>query len=92
MLDWQTIIALISVVVAGASWATSARKGRVDNLCKIIDAQAQRIEELEEDLASANRRWRAAEARITELESENNHYREILCDEGIDPDGHWEDS
>jgi len=72
-------VSLVAVVVTVLSWLTSARKGRVDNLCKIIDAQSSRIDDLREDL-------RDAMARIEHLETENRWYRTIFSQEGIDPD------
>ena len=72
-------VSLVSALVAALSWLTSARKSRVDNLCKIIDAQSRRITELEGDLA-------AATGRIEDLENENRWYRVIFRTEGIDPD------
>ena len=80
VIDWPMLVAVISGIVASASWLTSARKGRVDNLCQIIDAQSKRIGELEEDLGSAK-------MRITELESENREYLRLLRANRIDP---WE--
>ena len=79
MIDWPILVSVISVIVAIASWLTSARKSRVDNLCKIIDAQSKRIGELEEDLRRAN-------MRITELESENRQYVRLLRTNRIDPE------
>ena len=79
MIDWPILVSIISVIVAIAPWLTSARKSRVDNLCKIIDAQSKRIGELEEDLRRAN-------MRITELESENRQYVRLLRTNRIDPE------
>jgi len=79
MIDWPMLVAVISGIVAAASWLTSARKSRVDNLCKIIDAQSARIDELEDDL-------RRATERITELETENRRYRRLLQANRIDPE------
>jgi hypothetical protein len=76
----STIVAVVSALVAIASWTTSARKSRVDNLCRIIDQLRKHIDELEEDLARAK-------VRITELERENHRYRMKLIDASIDPDG-----
>ena len=72
-------VSLVSALVAVLSWLTSARKSRVDNLVKIIDAQSARIDELRDDLKDAM-------ARIEDLEAENHRYRGILMSEGIDPD------
>jgi peptidoglycan hydrolase CwlO-like protein len=97
--DWQTIVAIISVIVAFASWATSARKSRVDNLCQIIDsqaehivAQAQEIAELRTELTQAQATIKSLQAeltqakgRITELELLNKHYRTLLHMNHIDP-------
>lgn len=71
------IVSLISAVVAAATWLTSARKSRVDNLVRIIDSQSKRIDELEQDLMRAK-------SRITELESENRRYLRLLRDNCID--------
>ena len=79
MIDWPIVVSIISVVVAIASWATSASKSRVDNLCQIIDSQSQRIGELEKDLMNAK-------LRITELEGENKRYVSILRDNCIEID------
>jgi len=76
----STIVAVVSALVAIASWTTSARKSRVDNLCRIIDQLRKHIDELEADLARAK-------VRITELERENHRYRMKLIDASIDPDG-----
>jgi len=78
-MDWTIIVALISAAVAVASWATSARKSRVDNLVRIIDAQSDRIKVLEEEIT-------VAKARITELEFENRIYRRALKDNCIEVD------
>jgi len=72
------LVAVISVIVSVASLLTSARKSRVDNLCKIIDAQSKRIGELEDDLQQAT-------VRITELEAENREYLRLLRANRIDP-------
>jgi len=71
------IVSVVSVIVAIASWATSASKSRVDNLCNIIDAQSARIGELEKDLTQAK-------FRITELEGENVRYVRLLRDNCIE--------
>ena len=77
-MDTPTIIvSVVSVIVAIASWATSASKSRVDNLCQIIDSQSQRIGELEKDLTQAK-------LRITELEGENVRYVRLLRDNCIE--------
>jgi len=75
--DWSIVVALVSAAVAVASWATSARKSRVDNLVKIVDAQARHICELEKDL-------RDAKQRITELEDERDSYLQLLRDNDIE--------
>lgn len=82
-LDPAVVVSIISVVVAILTWATSASKGRVQNLCQIIDAQAKRITDLEDDL-------KGAKVRITDLEAENRWYRVIFSREGIDPDTYCE--
>ena len=75
--DWSIVVAIVSAVVAIASWATSARKSRVDNLVQIIDAQGRHIAALERDL-------REAKVRISELEVENRLYCQLLRDNGIE--------
>ena len=77
-------VSLVAVLVTVLSWLTSARKSRVDNLCKIIDAQSAQIDALREDL-------RDAMVRIQDLETENQWYRAIFSYEGIDPDGYREE-
>ena len=74
--DWSAVVAIASVIVAVASWLTSARKSRVDNLVKIIDAQSNRITELEQDL-------KQAKIRISELEDENRVYLRLLRENKI---------
>lgn len=83
-IDPAVLVSILSIVVAVLTWATSASKGRVQNLCQIIDAQAQRIADLEQDL-------RDAKVRITDLEDENRWYRVIFSREGIDPDTYCEE-
>ena len=77
MIDWPIVVSIVSVAIALATWLTSASKSRVDNLVSIIDAQSQRITELEREL-------RDAKVRISELEDENRLYRQLLSANGID--------
>jgi hypothetical protein len=82
-IDPAVLVSVISIAVAILTWATSANKSRVQNLCQIIDAQAKRITDLEQDLGDAK-------VRITDLEEENRWHRVIFSREGIDPDRYCE--
>lgn len=82
----STAIAVVSVVIAIVTAATSARKTRVDNLVAIIDAQAKHIKELENTVHDLQTQLDVATKRITELEALNRRYRRMLLDNCIDPD------
>ena len=82
----STAIAVVSVVIAIVTAATSARKTRVDNLVAIIDAQAKHIKELETTVHDLQTQLDVATKRITELEALNRRYRRMLLDNCIDPD------
>jgi phage shock protein A len=84
-MDWVPIaVSAVSAVVALLSWATSARKSRVDNLNQIIDAQADWIKALETELREAQAKLAKAETRIEILEDENCFYRRVIAAEEID--------
>ena len=83
---WSIGIALAGAVVAVLTWITSARKGRVDNLCRIIDAQAAHILKLEATVTDLQSQLTRATQRITELEATNRRYRRLLVENCIDPD------
>lgn len=82
----STAIAVVSVVIAIVTAATSARKTRVDNLVAIIDVQAKHIKELETTVHDLQTQLDVATKRITELEALNRRYRRMLLDNCIDPD------
>ena len=95
-MDWATvipyIISALSVIVAIATWRTSASKAQVENLCAIVDAQAEYIQRLELRLKETravaekqDQRIKAlegelerAQEQLVVLERENCHYRRIL--------------
>lgn len=93
------IVSIGSLIVAGATWLTSASKGRVDSLCSIVSAQAEYISRLEVQLTAAGEHsdeqdarielletdLESAKARMVVLEQENRWYVRILSAEGIDP-------
>lgn len=60
-MDWQGAVAIGGVVVALATWLTSARKSKVQELIEIINAMSNEIDRLK--------------ARIVELERENDELR-----------------
>ena len=80
------IISAIGALIAVATWITSAKKSRVDNLVAIIDAQAKHIKELEGMMHDLQTQLDVATKRITELEALNRRYRRMLLDNCIDPD------
>jgi len=82
----STAIAVISVVIAIVTAATSARKTRVDNLVAIIDAQAKHIANLEAQVSDLQTQLDVATKRITELEALNQRYRRMLIANCINPD------
>ena len=49
-MDTELVIAIAGVVIGVLGWITSARKSRVDYLVKILDAQNERIDDLENDV------------------------------------------
>jgi len=95
-MDLETVIPYIvsglSAIVAIATWQTSARKAQVENLCAIVDAQAEYIQRLEMQLKEAravaaeqNERIKVLEGELEQaqeqllmLERENCHYRSVL--------------
>lgn len=82
----SVIVAVIGAGVSIATWLTSARKSRVDNLVRIIDAQSKHITELEGQVRELRDALDTANLRITELEAQNRRYRRKLLDARIDPD------
>jgi hypothetical protein len=72
MPDWEIIFAGVATAVSLFTLLTSASRARVQTLMSIIEAQAGRIDDLEDEVAAlkAERRW----------------LRRILRAEQIDPD------